>query len=267
MHTPYMKEAPGPVQYGANSEPTTAATPQMPRRKGGASLDKWAQSFKEGKQRPCARRPAPVWMIGIGSCFHFCCPLIVGYYLVRQVAAGNADVATSVLVTLITGASSLFCCTVGCCRRVPCICLWLGLILTATLMSLACLNHGELIHANGYYNATKRIAIVGGGPSGTTAAWVLTHDNPDAVIDVYEYNPSNGGHSDTVWTCPSGSGTLNGAGNEGETLQAGTCAIEDALPIDIGFIFSTPDFTCEGGSYFACGPRAAPSPLAQVWGC
>lgn len=156
-----------------------------------------------------------------GGFFCFAAPLISGFYMVRQLAAGNADITTAVLMTVLPFFAIVACVTIGC-RTSLCVSLWLGIALATTLALLAMLNDGEKIHVDGHFSATKRIAVVGGGPAGTSAAWFLTRQNPDAHVDLFEYSPRIGGHSDTVMV----------DGPEGPAT----------IPIDVGFIFSTPDY-------------------------
>jgi hypothetical protein len=187
------------------------------------TIEDLKESLKKEKKRPCTRRPAPAFVHCWAWWIHLYVPLIVCYYIVRQVAAGNADVTTAVLVTVSLLMSILTCCTIGCCRMSICCGLWFGIAISVTLAAVTVMNDGESVAVDGVHNATKRVAIIGGGPSGTTAAWLLTRHNPSAKVDVFEASARNGGHSDTVMVDgPSGPQTL---------------------PIDIGFIFSTPDYT------------------------
>lgn len=178
------------------------------------------------RSRPCTRRRAPVWAHIVGSFFHFASPLITTYYLVRMVAAGNVDPTTLVLMSLILPVTILFCCGVGCCRLSFCTSLWAGILVATGLTYAVVMNDGHKLVANGVHKPNRRIGIVGGGPSGTMAAWMLAQDSPEAKIDVYEYSAKLGGHSDTIWA------------NVSDPATGG----EQSVPIDIGFIFSTPNY-------------------------
>ena len=157
--------------------------------------------------------------LSFGAVINFSIPPIFTYWCVRFITAGNSDLLTVVLLLTLSLLSIMLCCHFGCCRLSFCGGALCGTLLISVPLCLATLfNHGELIHVNGHFNATKRIAVVGAAPSGSTAVWALSLNNPDAVIDLYEYNPRVGGHSDTV-------------------------VVEGGVPIDIGFIFSTPNYT------------------------
>ena len=184
-----------------------------------------------GARPPCTRRPVHPIIHCIGALFHFATPFIFSFWCIRFIAAGTIDPLTCLLVSTIPLVSTIFCCGAGCCRLPACLTLWLGIILCAVWVPLFLLNGGERIHINGPYNATRRIAVVGGGPSGVTAAWVLALNNPQAHVHLYEANARFGGHSDTV--------------------------VVDGNPIDIGFIFSTPK--CK---HAAPSPELCPHPRA-----
>ncbi len=64
----------------------------------------------------------------------------------------------------------------------------------------------------------KRIAIVGGGPSGLGALWLLKLASPNRDVTLFESTHVVGGHSTTVYDGP------------------------DGVPLDIGFIFSTMNY-------------------------
>jgi len=162
----------------------------------------------------------------VGSIFHFACPFITAYYVVRTIAAGYADQTTILLISLILPVTVLFCCGMGCCRASFCASLWVGMALMAAMVVLALMNDGDKIHLDGIHHPNRSVAVVGGGPSGATAAWILAQDSPHAQIDVYEYSPKLGGHSDTVM------------GDFPDPLTGGNTS----HPIDIGFIFSTPGY-------------------------
>ena len=164
------------------------------------------------------KRKASAGVHCAGAIVQFCTPIIFIYFCIRMITAGNVDVASSILVTIFPLLSAVFCCTLGCCKPSCCAGSMMGCAVTCVCALLALLNQGQAVHVDGRFNATKRIAVVGGGPSGSTAAWILALNNPEAVIDLYEYNPRFGGHSDTV-------------------------VVEGGIPIDIGFIFSTPLYT------------------------
>ena len=170
---------------------------------------------KKSRFVPCVRKPVSPWIHCTSSFFNFVTPFIFGYWLIRFIAAGTIDPLTAWLLGLTMCTTVLFCCGAGCCRLPHCLCLWLSIVLCFVWMPLFLLNSGEHIHIDGHFNATKRIAIVGGGPSGVSAAWAIAHSNMHAQVDIYEANARFGGHSDTV-------------------------VLDDGRPIDIGFIFSTP---------------------------
>ena len=132
---------------------------------------------------------------------------------------GTADPTALGLTLFLVPLTVLFCCRAGCCRMPFCLCLLLG----TGIMLLAChLLLGEVLHltpggsnyprVDGTHDSSKRIAVIGGGPSGVFAAWALALDGDAAQVDLYEANARFGGHSDTV--------------------------VIDGKPLDIGFIFS-----------------------------
>ena len=167
---------------------------------------------------PCSRQRAPWPAHCCGSTVIFILPFTLCFSLTRFIASGHLDWSSFVLMLLSPVLAASFCCRYGCCQPTFCFAAWTGIVLSSSLTIVALFNRADLIHVSGAFNATKRIAIIGGGPSGTTAAWILALNNPNAVIDIYEYNQHFGGHSETV-------------------------KVEGNVPIDIGFIFSTPLYT------------------------
>jgi len=84
----------------------------------------------------------------------------------------------------------------------------------------------------------KRIAIIGGGPSGLSTLWMLKQRSPHRNVTLFEATDSVGGHSTTI--------------HDGK-----------GPPIDIGFIFSTDRYETYGylfgGQYNVSRKRAAVS--------
>lgn len=183
------------------------------------------------RRLPCVKRPVHPGVHCCSTMCHFVTPFFTSFWVIRFWTAGFVDPITEVVLTTVISATILCCCGVGCCRLPHCIGLWLGICCCALWIPAFILNKGEMIHIDGHFNATRRVAVVGGGPSGVTAAWTLALENPHAQVDLYEANERFGGHSDTVMV--------------------------DGQPIDIGFIFSTPD--CAPAA--RCSPRAAAGAL------
>lgn len=167
---------------------------------------------------PCAHRPASNSALCLSSTMLFTVPFIMAFCIVRYISSGGLDPTSLVLVVTTSLLAISCCCRFGCCRLSFCIVTWVAIVISTSMALATLFNRGDLVHVSGSFNATKRIAIVGGGPSGVTAAWVLALNNPNAAIDIYEYNPRFGGHSETV-------------------------KVEGDVPLDIGFIFSTPLYT------------------------